>query len=60
MSIYEIHEVTNEHFQRTEPADLEIHEVTTGAFLSMETSSITESIAPLNPQIKPEKYEHPC
>jgi hypothetical protein len=38
-----------------EPADLEIHEVTTGDLLSMGTSPTTESIAPLNPGINPEK-----
>ena len=40
----------------TEPADLEIHEVTIGASLSTGTSPTTESIAPVNPG----KYEHPC
>ena len=49
-----------EHLRRTEPADLEIHKVTTGTSLSTETSPTTESIAPLNPGINPEKYEHPC
>jgi hypothetical protein len=44
----------------TEPVDLEIHEVTTGASLSTGTSPTTESIAPLKPRINPEKCEHPC
>ena len=44
----------------TEPADLEIYEVTTDASLSNETSPTTESMAPLNPGINPEKCEHPC
>jgi hypothetical protein len=43
-----------------ELVDLKIHEVTTDASLSMRTSPTTESIAPLNPKINPEKYEHPC
>ena len=38
-----------EHLRRTEPADLEIHEVTTYASLSTGTSPTTKSIAPLNP-----------
>ena len=49
-----------EHLRKTEPADLEIHEVTTGASLSTGTSPTTKSIAPLNPEINPGKYEHPC
>jgi hypothetical protein len=49
-----------EHLQRTEPVDLEIHEVTTGASLLTGTSPTTKSIAPLNPRINPGKYEHPC
>ena len=44
----------------TEPADLKIHEVTTGASLSTGTLSTTESIAPLNLGINPRKYEHSC
>ena len=44
----------------TEPADHEIHKVTTGASLSRWTSPTTESITPLNSGINPEKYEHPC
>jgi hypothetical protein len=44
----------------TEPPDLEIHEVTTGASLSTGMSPTTESIAPLNPVINPGKGEHPC
>jgi hypothetical protein len=44
----------------TEPADLKIHEATTDTSLSTGTSSTTESIAPLNPRINLEKYEHPC
>ena len=43
-----------------EPADLEIHEVTTGTLLLTETSPTTESIALLKPGINPGKYEHPC
>jgi hypothetical protein len=43
-----------------EPADLEIHEVTVYASLSMRTSPTIESIALLNPKINPEKYEHLC
>jgi hypothetical protein len=49
-----------EYIKETEPADLGIHEVTTGVVLSMETSPTTESIALLNPEINPEKHEHPC
>ena len=49
-----------EHLRRTEPADLEIHEVTMDASLSTETSLTTESIAPLNLEINPGKCEHPC
>jgi hypothetical protein len=49
-----------EHLRRTELVDLEIHEVSTGASLSTETSPTTESIVPLNPEINPEKYDHPC
>ena len=49
-----------EHLRRTEPADLEIHEVTMDASLSTETSLTTESIAPLNLGINPGKYEHSC
>ena len=45
-----------EHLRRTEPADLEIHEVTIGVSLLMGMSPTTESIAPINPG----KYEHPC
>ena len=37
-----------EHFRRTEPTDLEIYEVTTGASLLIGMSRTTESIAPLN------------
>jgi hypothetical protein len=48
-----------EHLRRTEPADLEIHEVTTGTSLSG-TSPTTENIASLNSGINPEKWEHPC
>ena len=48
-----------EHLRRTEPADLEIHEVTMDVSLSTETSLTTESIAPLNLGINPGKYEHP-
>jgi len=49
-----------EHLRRTEPADLEIHEVTMDASLSTETSPTTESIALLNLGINPEKCELPC
>ena len=49
-----------EHLRRIVPADLEIHEVTTGVSLSTGTSPTTESITSLNPEINPEKYEHPC
>ena len=49
-----------EHLRRIEPADLEIHKVTTGALLSTGTSLTTERITPLNPRINPGKYEHPC
>jgi len=44
----------------TEQTNLEIHEVTTGALLSTETSPTTESIALLKPEINPGKYEHLC
>jgi hypothetical protein len=47
-----------EHLRRIELADLEIHEVTTGASLSTGTSSTTESITPLNHRINPGKCEH--
>jgi hypothetical protein len=40
-----------EHLWRTQPVDLEIHEVTTGVSLSTKTSPIAESIASLNPRI---------
>jgi hypothetical protein len=49
-----------EHFRGTEPADYEIHEGTAGASLSTGTSPTTESIAPVNPGINPEKYEYSC
>ena len=49
-----------ELLQRTEPADLEIHEVTISVSLSMGTSPTTKSIAPLNHRINLGKYEHPC
>jgi hypothetical protein len=49
-----------EHLQSTGSTDLEIHEVTTGASLSTGTLPTTESITPLNLEINPEKYEHPC
>jgi len=49
-----------EHLRRTEPADLEIHEVTIGTSLSTGTSPTTESIAPLNPRINLGKHEHLC
>jgi hypothetical protein len=42
----------------TEPTNLEIHEVTIGVSLSTETSPATEFVAPLNPEINSEKYEH--
>jgi hypothetical protein len=47
-----------EHLRKTVPTNLEIHKVTTDALLSMRTLPTTESIAPLNPRINPEKYEH--
>jgi hypothetical protein len=47
-----------EHLQR--PVNLEIHEVTAGASLLTGTSPTTESKAPLNPEINPEKCEHSC
>jgi len=49
-----------EHLRRTEPTDLEIHEVTTDVSLLTGTSPITENIAPLNSGINPGKCEHPC
>jgi hypothetical protein len=49
-----------EHFWRTVPANLEIYKVTTGALLLTGTSPTTKSIAPINPRINREKYEHPC
>jgi hypothetical protein len=45
-----------EHIRRTELADLEIHEVTIGVSLSMETSPTAENIALLNPEINLRKY----
>jgi hypothetical protein len=39
----------------SEPVDLEIHKVTTGAPLSIGTSPTMESITPLNYRINPEK-----
>ena len=48
------------HFRRIKPADLEIHEVTACTSLSTGTSSTTESITPVNPEINLGKYEHPC
>jgi len=47
-------------FRTTEPADLEIHEVTTDASPSIGTSRTSETIAKLNPGINPEKCEHRC
>ena len=47
-----------EHLWRTEPINLEIDEVTTDVLLSTGTSPTTESIAPLNPEINPGKYEN--
>jgi hypothetical protein len=44
----------------TEPVDLEIYEIITDVSLSTETSSTTETIAPLNPKTNSEKLEHPC
>jgi hypothetical protein len=49
-----------EYLQKTEPIDLEIHEVTTGVSQSTGMSPTTESITPLNPWTNPGKYEHPC
>jgi len=40
-----------EHLWKIEPADLEIHKVTTDALLSMVTSFTTERIAPIKPRI---------
>jgi hypothetical protein len=48
------------NFRVLQPADLEIHEVTICASLSTGTSPTTKSIAPLNPEINPGKYEHMC
>jgi hypothetical protein len=45
--------------RKTNPAYLEIDEVTTDASLSMGMSSTTESTIPLNSGINSEKYEHP-
>jgi hypothetical protein len=45
---------------RNAPADLEIHEITTGASLSTRTSSTTENIVPLNPRMNTGKHEHLC
>jgi hypothetical protein len=47
------------HLRRTEPTNLEIHEVTTDASLSTGTSPTTESIAPLNPEINPGNNKEP-
>jgi hypothetical protein len=41
------------------PANLEIDEITIGASLSTNMSLTTKRIAPLNPGINSEKYEHP-
>ena len=49
-----------ELLRKTEPTDLEIHEVITCALQLTGTSPTTESIAPLNPGINPRKYEYPC
>jgi hypothetical protein len=51
--------VLHEHLRRTEPTDLEIHEVTTGVSLSMGTSLTTKSIALINSEINSGKYEQP-
>jgi hypothetical protein len=51
--------VPHEHIRRTEPPDLEIHEVTTGASLSTGTSLTTKSIALINSEINSGKYEQP-
>ena len=40
-----------------EPANLEIHEVITGVSPSTGHRLPLESIAPLNPRIKPKKYD---
>jgi hypothetical protein len=42
----------------TDPTNLEIHEVTMGVLLLIGTSPTTEIVAPLNPRINSEKYEH--
>ena len=49
-----------EDLRRIEPTNFEIDEVTTDVLLSTGTSPTTESVAPLNPKINSEKYEHPC
>ena len=49
-----------EHLWGTEPTDLEIHKVTTGASQSTATSPTTESIVPLNPRINQEKFKYLC
>jgi hypothetical protein len=49
-----------EHLRKTEQDNRGIHEITTGVSLLMGTSSTIESIAPVNPRINLEKYEHLC
>jgi hypothetical protein len=46
------------HLRRTEPADHEIHEVTSGASMSTGMSPTTKSITPFNPGINLGKCEH--
>jgi hypothetical protein len=49
-----------EHLWRTEPADLEVDKVTTGASLLTGTPPTTETIAPGNPGINPGKCKCSC
>jgi hypothetical protein len=53
------HPYPYEHLRRTEPADLEVDEVTTGASLLTGTSRTTKRIAPDNPGINPGKCKRP-
>jgi hypothetical protein len=48
----------SEHLRRTEPANHEIHEITTGASLWTVTSPTTENIALLYPRTNLEKCEY--
>jgi hypothetical protein len=49
-----------DHLRITEPTDLEVDEVTTGASLLTGTSPTTERIAPDNSRINPRKCKRPC